>query len=478
MAAYAQFTTENEQLVFRFTGMKYDEKELVGKYNVAVPRYTSYPPANYFVTLGADDYMQAVDRSNTEGTKLLSFYLHMPFCKRLCHYCGCNSYIMPRSREELDNYIKAIHREIDIVAAHLEKNRPISQIHFGGGSPTAMPASVLKEINEHLLSLFPTIERPEIAVECHPGYLDEKDWVDLTNSHFNRFSLGVQDTDLKVLEMVGRVPAKVPLKQIMEILRSAGASVNMDFLFGLPLQTPDSFARNIEAAIALHPDRLVTFSYGHVPWVFKRQQLLEKAGLPEATVKQQMYERASELLLQAGYKSIGLDHFVLPGDELYLALKEGLLARNFQGYCTRRTTGQVYAFGATGISQLYDSYAQNTKDIGEYVATTLSGRLSTFKGYKLTRQEVIVKEVIERLMCNYRLSWSELAATLSCSVGDVKSAVNYNEELLGQMAEDGLIEWTDDGIVMSAVGHPFVRNVAAALDPLMRNTNKMFSKPI
>ena len=151
-----------------------------------------------------------------------------------------------------------------------------------------------------------------------------------------------------------------------------------------------------------------------------------------------MYERASELLLQAGYKSIGLDHFVLPGDELYLALKEGLLARNFQGYCTRRTTGQVYAFGATGISQLYDSYAQNTKDIGEYVATTLSGRLSTFKGYKLTRQEVIVKEVIERLMCNYRLSWSELAATLSCSVGDVKSAVNTTRNFLAKWRKTDL----------------------------------------
>lgn len=458
--------------------MRHDDKYLVDKYNVAVPRYTSYPPANYFQELGAGSYLQAVERSNFEGSKLLSFYLHMPFCMSLCHYCGCNSYSMPHSKDERDTYIAALHQEIDMVAAHIDKKRQISQIHFGGGSPTAMPASVLKEINEHLLSLFPTIERPEIAVECHPGYLDEKDWVDLTNSHFNRFSLGVQDTDPKVLETVGRVPAKVPLEQIMEILRSAGASVNMDFLFGLPLQTPDSFARNIEAAIALQPDRLVTFSYGHVPWVFKRQQLLEKAGLPEATVKQQMYERASELLLQAGYKSIGIDHFVLPGDELYLALKEGLLARNFQGYCTRRTTGQVYAFGATGISQLYDSYAQNTKNIDEYVATTLSGHISTLKGYRLTRQEIVVREVIERLMCNYRLSWSELATSLQCEVDEVKSSVNYDVKALGEMAADGLFEWTDDGIVMSAVGHPFVRNVAAALDPLMRNTNKMFSKPI
>lgn len=451
---------------------------LVEKYNVSVPRYTSYPPANFFRELQPSDYLEAVSRSNNEGTKLISFYIHMPFCRRLCHYCGCNSYIMPSNGDTVNRYIEAIHKEIDIVAAHLDKSRPISQIHFGGGSPTAMPVSVLKEVNDHLLSLFPTIEKPEIAVECHPGYLTECDWQQLTESHFNRFSLGIQDLNDKVLDAVGRTPSNLPLDVIMTILRQAGATVNMDFLFGLPYQTADSFAKNIERAIELHPDRLVTFSYGHVPWVFKRQMILEKHGLPATEEKQRMYEVASAMLHEAGYKSIGLDHFVLPDDELYRALEAGLLYRNFQGYCTRRTTGQVYAFGATGISQLDSSYAQNTKVIDEYINTTLNGVLTTTKGYLLTEQERIAKEVIERLMCNYRISWSELASTMGISIDQVKSALHYEESQLNEMASDGIITISADGMAMTDEGHPFVRNVAAALDPLMQNTDKKFSKPI
>lgn len=451
---------------------------LIEKYNVSVPRYTSYPPANFFRDILPSDYLEAVGRSNNEGTKLVSFYIHMPFCRRLCHYCGCNSYIMPSDGGTVSRYVEAIHKEIDMVTEHLDKTRPISQIHFGGGSPTAMPVSALKEINDHLLSLFPTIEKPEIAVECHPGYLSEDDWRQLTESHFNRFSLGVQDLDNKVLDAVGRTPSKLPLEGIMSILRQAGATVNMDFLFGLPYQTAETFAKNIESAIKLHPDRLVTFSYGHVPWVFKRQMILEKHGLPAAEEKQKMYEVASAMLHEAGYKSIGLDHFVLPDDELYKALEAGLLYRNFQGYCTRRTTGQVYAFGATGISQLDSSYAQNTKVIDEYIDTTFSGSLTTHKGYLLTSQERIAKEVIERLMCNYRISWSELAGTMNITVDQVKSALHYDEARLNEMAADGLITITTDGLTMTDEGHPFVRNVAAALDPLMQNTDKKFSKPI
>ena len=451
---------------------------IIDKYNVSVPRYTSYPPANYFRAMQPEEYLDAVRHSNNEGTSLISFYLHMPFCKRLCHYCGCNSYILPHTGDTITRYIDAIHKEIDIVTANLDKSRPISQIHFGGGSPTAMPASVLKEINDHLLSLFPTIEKPEIAVECHPGYLTEQDWTSLTESHFNRFSIGVQDLDTKVLETVGRKPSNLPLEEIMTILRSVGATVNMDFLFGLPYQTPASFAKSIEKAIQLHPDRLVTFSYGHVPWVFKRQQILEKHGLPATDEKQKMYEVSADMLHETGYKSIGLDHFVLPDDELHKALEAGLLYRNFQGYCTRRTTGQVYAFGATGISQLDSIYAQNTKDIQEYIDNTLSGLLTTRKGYALTPQERIAKEVIERLMCNYRLNWNEIATTMQTSVEEIKAALHYDEAQLNEMAADGLFEKTESGIIMTTIGHPFVRNVAAALDPLMQNTDKKFSKPI
>lgn len=451
---------------------------IIDKYNVSVPRYTSYPPANFFGEMTGNDYLAAVDKSNSQGSSTLSFYIHMPFCRRLCHYCGCNSYIMPKDASVISSYLKAVHNEIDIVTQHIDKSRKISQIHFGGGSPTAMPVEALKDINEHLLGLFSTIDRPEIAVECHPGYLSADDWQALTQSHFNRFSLGVQDLHDDVLKTVGRTPSALPLSEIMAILRDAKATVNMDFLFGLPYQSEDSFADNIRQAIMLHPDRLVTFSYGHVPWVFKRQLILEKHGLPAPELKQKMYDRAASLLHDAGYMSIGLDHFVLPDDELYIALRNGLLYRNFQGYCTRRTTGQVYAFGATGISQLDTFYAQNTKDINEYIDLSLKGLLTTRKGYSLSQQQRIAKEVIERLMCNYRIQWHELADTLSISVDSLKAAIHYDEQQLNEMASDGLFTLSAQGITMTDDGHPFVRNVAAALDPLMQNTTKQFSKPI
>ena len=451
---------------------------LLSKYNVSVPRYTSYPPANYFGGMDGADWAQHIERSNGQGSRHVSFYLHMPYCRRLCHYCGCNSYLMPQDAEAVQQYVEAVHREIELVAAHLDRTRPISQIHYGGGSPTALPIPVLRELNEHLLSLFPTIDQPEIAIECHPGYLRLGDWQALCESGFNRFSIGVQDRDEQVLQAVGRVPSAEPLGDIMSVLREAGATVNLDFLYGLPYQTPESVARNIEQAIALRPDRLVTFSYGHVPWVFKRQQVLERLGLPAPELKQQMADRATALLHEAGYKSIGLDHFVLPTDELYSALQQGLLYRNFQGYCTRRTTGQVYALGVTGISQLHDAYAQNTKDIAEYIAEVSAGRLPVRKGYYLSPQECIAKEVIERLMCNYSLRWSEIAASLQLSVADVIAALHYDEAQLREMEGDGILTLWADGLEMTAEGHPYVRNVCAALDKLMVHTDKQFSKPL
>lgn len=450
----------------------------IEKYNVSVPRYTSYPPANFFGPTDGASYIEAVKRSNSEGSANISFYLHMPFCHRLCHYCGCNSYVMPRRGDTVRRYAEALHKEIDMVAAHLDKSRPISQIHYGGGSPTAMPAALLRELNEHMLSLFPVIEGCEIAIECHPGYLTHDDWAALAGCGFNRFSIGVQDLNPEVLKAVGRTPSLLPLKEITEMLHGAGAAVNMDFLFGLPHQTPESFADSIRRAIDTRPERLVTFSYGHMPQVFKRQQVLEKHGLPAADAKRRMHDLAAGLLLQAGYKRIGLDHFVLPSDELYTALLHGQLYRNFQGYCSRRTTGDVYAFGVTGISQFDSFYAQNTKDIEEFISLTLAGEPATKKGYRLTPRQRIAKEVIERLMCNYRIRWQEIADTLGIGTDTLKAAICYDEAMLHEMEDDGLLRLDPDGIRMTEQGHPFVRNVAAALDPLMRETDKQFSKPI
>jgi oxygen-independent coproporphyrinogen-3 oxidase len=244
------------------------------------------------------------------------------------------------------------------------------------------------------------------------------------------------------------------------------------------MQTPESFYETISQAVALAPDRLVTFSYAHVPWIKKAQLILEKAGLPAADVKEQMFDQATQLLEKQGYVRVGMDHFVKPDDELNVALQNHILHRNFQGYCTRRTTAQVYAFGVTGISQLQTAYSQNTKDIAEYISEIDAKKIPVRKGYKLDEKQQLVREAIETLMCNYYIDWREIAAHLSITVDELKSATAYNTSVLAEMQEDGILEFDDNTIRITDGGSPFVRNVAAALDPLMKNTTKSFSKPI
>lgn len=453
-------------------------EDLLTKYNVPVPRYTSYPPANYFhENYTEKEYESAIVASNQSTPRHISFYLHIPFCRHLCHYCGCNSFPMMKE-DVVKRYIAALHAEIDKTIQLLDPSRRIAQVHYGGGSPTAIPVHYIKELNEHLLSGFKTIEKPEIAIECHPGYLDEKDWTALTEAGFTRFSLGIQDMNEKVLKTVNRRPALLPLEEIFQILRSAGAGINMDFIYGLPFQTPASFAHTIEQAVTLAPDRLVTFSYAHVPWVNKRQLILEKAGLPSNEEKSQMYSDAANLLHEAGYKAIGMDHFVREEDELYQAVNSHQLHRNFQGYCTRRTTGQVYAFGVTGISQLSDGYAQNSKDIEHYMEQIEQGHFAVCKGYALNRDEQITREVIETLMCNYRIDWNDLATRLNLSIETIQQATAYNKTLLEEMAHDGIITFDTNGLQITTEGALFVRNVAASLDKLMLHSSKSFSKPV
>lgn len=453
-------------------------QDLLQKYNVPVPRYTSYPPANYFHdSFTEEEYIAAIEVSNQAQPAHISFYIHIPFCRHLCHYCGCNSFPMMKP-EIVSRYIAALHKEIDRIIPLLDPSRKIAQIHYGGGTPTALPVEVLKELNEHLLSGFSSIEQPEIAIECHPGYLKEKDWRDLTEASFNRFSLGIQDFDEKVLKTVNRRPSQVPIETIFHILREKGARINMDFLYGLPFQTAGGFANTIGRAIELHPDRLVTFSYAHVPWVNKQQLILEKTGLPTSEEKSRMYESARIRLCEAGYKPVGMDHFVREDDELYTALRNGQLHRNFQGYCTRRTTGQVYAFGVTGISQLHSAYVQNQKDILSYLERIEQGSVAVAKGYTLTEEEQITRTVIETLMCNYSLDWQQTADLLRLPVQKIKEATAYDEKRLQEFADDGIIEFDKNRIRMTAEGQLFVRNVAASLDKLMLHSTQSFSKPV
>jgi len=453
------------------------QPELIQKYNRPVPRYTSYPPANYFTTFSESDYQRVVAASNTARQNQISFYLHIPFCRHLCHYCGCNSY-PAASADTVKDYVDALHQEIDLVASQIDRSRQISQIHYGGGSPTSLPVSMIKELNEHLLSIAPAIDRPEIAIECHPGYLTEQDWQQLTECGFTRYSIGMQDLKTDVLQAVNRRPSLLPMSDVLQILRASGATVNFDFIYGLPLQTVDSFRHTIEQAAELRPDRLVTFAYAHLPKLFPRQRILDRIGLPSMEEKSTMYEAASEVMTQAGYQRVGLDHFVLPEDELYTALQSGMLHRNFQGYCTRRTTAQVYAFGVTAISQLDDAYVQNGRDIKTYIETINQKRFYIQRGYTLSHEQKLVREVVETLMCNYQLNWHQVAERMGVTVDTLRAACHYDEHQLQDMAADGILDFDDDHIAVHADACSLVRCVAAVLDPLMRHTDKQFSTPI
>lgn len=450
---------------------------LFKKYNVPVPRYTSYPTANEFEPFDAHRYLKAVETSNDATADNISFYIHVPFCRHLCHYCGCNSVAMAQPKC-IEEYFETLHQEIDLLLTHLRKDRRISQIHYGGGSPSSMPLPLIRGINEHLLSAFSTIDKPEIAIECHPGYLESNDWQYLLDSGFNRFSLGIQDFNTDVLRTVNRRPSLLPVADIMEILRKGGAKVNFDFIYGLPKQTTTEFVSTIQTAVSLHPNRLVTFSYAHLPSLFKRQMILEKAGLPLQTEKLKIFEEASKMLQSAGYVPIGMDHFVLPDDDLNVALQHHTLHRNFQGYCPRRITAQVYAFGVSGISQLDAAYAQNTKDLSAYMAQVNAGQMPIQRGYALAPWQRITREVIECIMCNNAINWHDMAQRLHVSVDEIKQAIHYNEAELQTLQADGLIAFDADSVEITPEGLPFVRNVAAAFDPMMRHNHRLFSKPV
>ncbi len=453
--------------------------KLIEKYNVPVPRYTSYPPANFFTQdFDNEKYIQSLEVSNTEWPENISIYIHIPFCPKLCHYCGCNTHLT-RSTEKMREYVEAVKKEILMVKKYIHPDRKVSQVHWGGGTPNSLPGEMVKEIMDVIHKNFTFIPRPEIAMECHPALLD-KNYIDiLVNSGFNRFSLGIQDFNEKVLKNVNRDASVIPVEELVAMIRNhKNTSVNLDFIYGLPYQNVESFTETITRAAEISPDRLVTFSYAHVPWVKKAQKILEKKGLPEANEKLAMFEAGFRILTENGYKPIGLDHFAKSNDELSIALENRKLHRNFQGYCTRETTGQVYAFGSTGISQLESAYAQNAKHTNTYIDKINAGNFTVEKGYALNKNEKIIKHVINEIMCNYFVSWTEAAEKFNVSADEIKSTVSFNEEDLTEFVSDGLIKLNTNEVAVLDLGKFFVRNIAGSFDPNLKTTTKKFSKSL
>lgn len=455
------------------------DTKFLQKYNKPGPRYTSYPPATFFhEAIKADSYKDMLKKSNKQYPENISIYIHIPFCRQLCHFCGCNTSCYPND-DFIQVYIDALIKEIETVSGFLDVSRPLTQIHWGGGTPNAIDLAHVERVMTVLHKKFGHTDNAEIAMECNPAYLEPEHVDQLAAMGFNRLSLGIQDFNEQVLKLVNRRPSKHPVEELIARMKANNMDgVNIDLIYGLPGQTPESFLQSVKKAIAISPDRLVTFSYAHVPWVKAAQKILETAGLPSAEEKLAMFENAYRLLTQNGYKSIGMDHYAKPTDELAIALENKTLHRNFQGYCTKEKTGQVYGFGATSISQLHGGYYQNVKDTKKYIDRIQATGMATDKGYELSGQDTIIRTVINEIMCNGLLNFDEVAQNHHMSVEKLKSLVGYQEEKLNNYIEDGLLQIDGNAIRLKENGFLVVRNIAMEFDPLLQEGEGRYSKTV
>jgi oxygen-independent coproporphyrinogen III oxidase len=454
-------------------------KEFLNKYNVSGPRYTSYPPANFFHTgFTASDYVKELEASNDQAPHNISLYIHIPFCPQRCHFCGCNT-VIAQKKSIVERYIDAMKQEITNVSSHLDLNRKVTQIHWGGGTPNSISMHFIKDIMDFIKGIFTFSEHAEIAMECSPAYLEFNHIDQLAAMGFNRLSLGIQDFREDVLNAVNRKGSKHDVKGLVDYLRMKGFSgINLDFIYGLPLQTVQSFSETLEKAVEIRPDRIVTFSYAHVPWVKQAQKQLEIIGLPGPEEKMSMLTGSIAQLEAAGYISIGIDHFVLPDDDLAIAFKNKKLHRNFQGYCTLETTGQVYGFGASSINQLWGAYAQNCKDFPKYIEMIEQTGYAVERGYKLSRNEQVIRAVVNSIMCNGLLIFEEIAAQFKTTEEEIKEIIQFDPSKFEDFIQDDLMALNKSRIRIHDNGLLFARNIAMALDPALSKGENVYSKTV
>ena len=458
--------------------MKIDNK-LLNKYNKKGPRYTSYPPATHFSEKYDDkDFINSVIKSNNENPQNVSIYIHIPFCPQICHFCGCTTE-SGFTKPFLERYVDALIKEIEFVSKYINNDRKLTQIHWGGGTPNAISLKYIQRITEKILMCFNLNDEYEMAIECSPAHLDYRHIELLKSYGFNRISLGIQDFDGKVLDAINRRRPKRPISKMVEKIHSEGfRGTNIDLVYGLPLQTVKNFNKTIEKAIDLNTDRIVTFSYAHVPSILPRQKILETIGFPSAEEKAEMYNNAYKKFTEAGYVPIGMDHFCRPDDEFYLALNNNQLHRNFQGYCTTRTTGQVYGFGASSISQLFSAYSQNVKNAAQYIKMINEKNTAVLRGYNLERNEKIIRDVINSVMCNYYVDFSEIAKKFESDSDEIKKIVGFDNEKFKDFVDLNFMKIENDKIIIYDSARLYIRNIAMEFDPLLNKKIGTYSKTI
>jgi oxygen-independent coproporphyrinogen-3 oxidase len=436
--------------------------DILTKYGRPGPRYTSYPTAPQFSSrFGPAEYRTEIESTN-QGDDLsdLSLYFHIPFCNTLCYFCACNT-IITQNLTKIANYVDLLKREVELVSGMVNSNRKVVQFHWGGGTPSYLSPEQIDDLFSFIKDHFQFADDAEVSMEIDPRDLTPEHLPEIRKTGFNRVSFGVQDLDEKVQLAVNRVQPMELNRRVVQESRDLGFdSVNIDLIYGLPHQTFDSYSRTLDQVLEINADRMAVFNYAHVPWMKKHQNIIPEDALPSADVRLQILKMVIERLTDAGYAYIGMDHFARQDDDLTIALNEGSLHRNFQGYTTNAGT-EIYAMGITAISQLDGAYAQSVKSIPEYSAMLDKGLLPTHIGYKLDDDDKLRRYVITELMCNNRIKKSDVRTNFGVDFDEY-----FGDAIakLQEFTDDGLVTLHDDRLQVSEGGRLVIRNIAMAFD--------------
>lgn len=449
---------------------------LVQKYNVPGPRYTSYPTVPYWEQepLDENEWKTRVKgtfkATNTEEG--IAVYIHLPFCSNMCHYCGCNVRFTQNHKVE-EPYLKRVLQEWNMYLDLFEEKPNIAELHLGGGTPTFFSPENLETLLNGIFAGANLKPNAELSFEAHPGNTTKAHLETLYSLGFRRLSFGIQDFDPKVQEMINRIQPVEMVEEVVGHARAVGfESINFDLIYGLPLQTEDSVRDTLKEVRRMQPDRIAFYSYAHVPWIKGIQRKFTEDDLPKGEEKRRLYELGKELFEAAGYVEIGMDHFALKSDSLYKALQDGNLHRNFMGYTTT-TTDLMVGLGVSSISDSWDAFAQNYKTIRQYEKALDEGKFPIFRGHLLNAEDKVIRRHILNLMCKMETEWHNESLQVE--------ALYNGLEKLGEMEKDGLLIHTPYAMQVTEKGRPFVRNICMAIDArLNRNQpqTRIFSTTI
>lgn len=454
-------------------------RDLVAKYDKAGPRYTSYPTAPEWRELAGPEAEDTYRRNNAARAEApLSLYVHLPFCKKLCYYCGCNMQVT-QDQALVSAYLDALETEIDRVSRFVARgDRPVTQIHWGGGTPTYLSVPQLQRVYEALTGRFDLLPDAEVSLELHPAVTSFEQLDALKALGFNRMSMGIQDFDPEVQKAVNRIQPFEETRDLIAHGRGLGfQSVNTDLMYGLPHQTVSKFEKTLGLVLSMRPDRIALFNYAHMPHLRKHMTMIPEAAIPAPEEKLAIFELAIRTLLEAGYRYIGMDHFALPADELAVAQDDGSLRRNFMGYTTRADS-DLYAFGASAIADLDDAYLQNDRTAALYIKRVSDGGLPVIRGMPLSHDDRLRREVINRLFCVLKVD----KASVSEAFG-IDFDAYFAPELaaLAPLAEDGLVRLTPEAIRVTPRGQILLRNVAMPFDAYLKRQepgSRQFSRTL